>query len=123
MVRAFPPALLLLVAGCGTVESPDLVPCDDQYGAVVGYEPCDETASSCTFAMFEPDQPSCAALCGAQGGECIRAEDSDDGTCATSGPAGCESGGHESLRCECSRGCGGGPPCAEAETCVEGVCR
>lgn len=105
-----------------------VVDCDTQYDTVAGYRSCAENASSCEFS-FDNYAASCEKTCADHGGECLDAWDNTNGswcdfeqdlTCAHVGAPGDGFGQYNV--CQCSRGCGSGPPCIAPATCQGGFC-
>ena len=63
---------------------------------------------------------TCANACALHGGECLTAWDDSDG-CPRTSLIDCNIE-YDDAVCECSHGCGTGPPCALALVCTLGVC-
>lgn len=101
--------------------------CSTQYGLAPGYEECPMKSGHCMFNLDSNGGLNgiCESVCSNLGGECIAAWD-NLGPCELI-PAGspkqvaCGYSGYSSLVCECSLGCGTGPPCP-AMTCKAGMC-
>lgn len=106
---------------CG--QECSLTSCMAQYGAGTGYLTCDKTADKCTFRV-QLGSSTCAAFCAQNGGECIQAY-GESSPCVTSDEAECITPIAITgfTICECSRGCGDGPPCTNMQVCVGGQCQ
>ena len=104
--------------GCGDGGA---ATCVQQYALATGYVGCGGTPGKCSF-VIDNTAKSCAQVCADYGGTCLAAAHSDGG-CATVASAQCADIGNQTLMCECSQGCTGGPPCAPPLVCTNGGCQ
>lgn len=95
--------------------------CDAQYLLAYGYQYCSETTASCTFRVITAQAASCDDVCSMFGGECLGAFDNGQ-PCQVLGPVSCSYDMFGDIMCECSRGCGGGAPCSNGQSCQNGGC-
>src|SRR5262245_27776537 len=109
-------------AATGGAGGSPTVSCDSQYGGIMGYIFCSETATTCDFRALLNAQSSCSEQCTSSGGECIDAFANGDGTCNHNSVVGCTYATATDLVCLCSKGCGGGPPCSAGLQCISGSC-
>lgn len=98
------------------------VSCTEQYGDLVAYLECPSDRTTCKFFYQMGDSLSCEQACGERGGECISAHNDVGGMCSEGGPEPCNNTSHNHAICICSKGCGGGPPCAAGLVCSNGTC-
>jgi hypothetical protein len=100
-------------------------PCAAQYGTATAYFDCNmPNANDCTFYV-QPGGANCNQLCAQFGGECLDATGDGTGStqnCIVGSTITCATTAQMDLICSCSLGCGGGPACAAAATCVNGSC-
>ena len=91
---------------------------------------CTEESGKCVLAADtdaldgDPGQ-TCGAICAAAGSECLQVFDNGvAGYCSpnTAVPLQCTTTDQSNAVCYCSRGCGGGPPCATGTKCSSGQC-
>ncbi|MBW2525678.1 MAG: hypothetical protein JRI23_15955 [Deltaproteobacteria bacterium] len=105
----------------GSGGSAGPIGCDDQYGAASHFVLCSETQTSCLFYVFL-DQDSCRNACRDFGGECLGAHhNANPDSCDVITSTDCTTVSGDEI-CECSLGCGGGPPCEPGKLCVAGSC-
>jgi len=98
------------------------VSCEDQYGDIAEFELCDESATECVFYYLMGNSLSCAAACGARGGECVSSHNDGNQNCDVLGPESCAVTSHNHAICKCTAGCGAGGPCPVAQVCSSGTC-
>ena len=74
--------------------------CNERYGSLPGFMPCGESPGSCEFYVQTQDA-SCADVCAAQGGACIRAYADDANTCTRQDSVACSATAFDQL-CTCT---------------------
>jgi len=107
---------------CNIDCAPGVISCEDQYTPHPDVKfVCAQSGIACDLHTDISTQ-SCSTICAARGGECINAVN-DVMQCGHGQQLGCNYVGFSTVVCTCSRGCGGGPPCGNLQTCVNGSCQ
>ncbi|MBL4687912.1 MAG: hypothetical protein JKY37_25200 [Nannocystaceae bacterium] len=78
--------------------------CDEQYGAVAGYELCDEQPDTCSFnALTMRMTINCNDVCASAGGMCLGTDFNEDPTCTATGETTCDDMSFGDGICTCDR--------------------
>ncbi len=91
-------------SGDPSSSSGDPPTCDRLFGGAMGYTPCGEDETSCTFAL-DSNYANCNTLCGMFGHTCLRGHDNPDGlSCVIQGDLACDQAeGSDTTICVCAK--------------------
>lgn len=94
--------------------------CDGQFGTLGGYELCSATPTSCKFFRSVLGS-NCRETCNNAGTTCLDQYDQGTLKCDEITDLQCDDGFNDVI-CDCKKGCGTNPVCADGLTCVDGTC-
>lgn len=94
--------------------------CEEAFGNVPGFELCESSPISCTFAVDSQAVTICSEVCEQRGAACVSGYTAGSTACFAEYERLC--GGSEPDICICENGCANGEYCEAGMVCTDGVC-